>query len=400
MPVIRPPFLSKLVGEDAIFKYLGALCVIYAIIHLVFRRSLPRAKALQLKLFGLYFAWAVLSYWVLGLTFTPILSLGSMLLLMCVVLVVVDNEKRLLGTMTAMVASLVLASAYVIREWQVYHSIYSDLRASGIAGDSNYFTASAILGLPVAYHLVMDRSRRMVRLFYLFAIPVILVSVMLGASRGGLLGLCVAAFFVVFRSRRRVIGLISITVVLGLFLVLAPNSPLNRFLHPSYGDQIGVSSREAAWRAGFNMIETHPLFGIGIGNFKPLMPQFAGPDVQFQQIAHNTYIEVAAEMGIPALLLFLTMLGSTFVSLQRVRKRAIRTESLSIQRAAEALQIGLLGYLVDAVFLSVQYEKMFWLVFGLSIVLPILQARVESSLQEAEDQVKATAFSDVIVRAY
>ena len=45
------------------------------------------------------------------------------------------------------------------------------------------------------------------------------------------------------------------------------------------------------------MIRAQPLTGIGTGNFKALSGKLGG-------VAHNTYIEIAAELGIPGLALF------------------------------------------------------------------------------------------------
>ena len=64
--------------------------------------------------------------------------------------------------------------------------------------------------------------------------------------------------------------------------------------------------RIAAWKGAFVMIKENPLFGIGYGLFPFYIPSFA-PEVG-QMDAHNTYILIAAEMGVPALILFLIVL--------------------------------------------------------------------------------------------
>ena len=76
------------------------------------------------------------------------------------------------------------------------------------------------------------------------------------------------------------------------------------------------------------MIKDHPLTGIGLDNFKPLVTRYEGRGGELEKIAHNTYIEIAAEMGIPSLLVFLAILFSVFRTLERVHKHAAHSPFL------------------------------------------------------------------------
>ena len=57
------------------------------------------------------------------------------------------------------------------------------------------------------------------------------------------------------------------------------------------------------------MIADHPFWGLGYGTFTALIPYYA-PELRGMRMdAHNSYLIIAAEMGIPALLIFLWILG-------------------------------------------------------------------------------------------
>lgn len=61
------------------------------------------------------------------------------------------------------------------------------------------------------------------------------------------------------------------------------------------------------WKASLGSIKKHPLLGVGIGNF----PVVVGEDLARAKAgssAHNLYLNIAAEMGIPALILALWFL--------------------------------------------------------------------------------------------
>ena len=90
---------------------------------------------------------------------------------------------------------------------------------------------------------------------------------------------------------------------------------------------IGDEGRVAVWRATLRMIADHPWFGTGQGTFMWSFPSYRTGDLSIWGIwdhAHDTLLELAAEMGVP--LAFLVAIGwlAIFVVLIhgiRVRKR-------------------------------------------------------------------------------
>jgi O-antigen ligase len=99
-----------------------------------------------------------------------------------------------------------------------------------------------------------------------------------------------------------------------------------------------------------------------------LLSQYSG-DPDFHQIAHNSYLEYAAELGIPALLLFLWLLWATFRAFGKIRKITERSEDRFLYPMAAGLQCGVIACAVGDFFLSAEYLKLFWIVVFLSIPL-------------------------------
>ena len=89
----------------------------------------------------------------------------------------------------------------------------------------------------------------------------------------------------------------------------------------------------------------HPIFGVGPG-------QFAEVSGAWHQ-THNTYTQLSAEAGLPALALFLLFLRSGFRKLREIKADGAEEESA----LASALQCSLAGYAIGAFFLSTA----FWL---------------------------------------
>jgi len=288
-----------------------------------------------------------------------------------ITLSVVDSVRRLRWVLLTTVGSLGFGSLYVLREWQKYRH-YGFLRAPAWDfGDSNGFAVSVLISLPLGCCLLLERRPLWERLFCFLSLVVMVVALLLGASRGGFLGLVAACLVLIWRSRRRG-RYAAVTIVLAGAIGLAPISPLQRLLHPRQGDTQAVENRENAWRAGFRMVEAHPLTGIGLGAFKAMMLAYADTEARRAFVAHNTYLEVAAEMGLPSLLVFLALLFFSYRSLRRTWEYASRHGPPLVRHAALGLEAGLAGSCVAVFFISGESVKLFWFAIFLSMCLPTL----------------------------
>jgi O-antigen ligase len=105
-------------------------------------------------------------------------------------------------------------------------------------------------------------------------------------------------------------------------------------------DAQGVADegRIATWRATLRLIADHPWFGTGEGTFVWSFPSYRSGDVSMQGVwdhAHNTLLEVAADMGIPfATFLFVVWIFIIAILFRAVwmrrRDRLVATCALSI----------------------------------------------------------------------
>ena len=102
------------------------------------------------------------------------------------------------------------------------------------------------------------------------------------------------------------IGTVAIIVFLSLSFFLTPQHIKTRFQtmleHP-----IGfMGERPQWWETSLELIQKYPLTGIGLGRFR-YEYQINGPPEQYNvpYHAHNIYLHIAVEHGIPSLLLFL-----------------------------------------------------------------------------------------------
>ena len=378
-----------LFGTFTVIKVLGLFCLFIA------GSRLAASRVSLLPFCSLTTRWILVFTIVLG--FAAIQSLPqsmsqawshvlSIISLFITVLALVTSHIRLNRTLLIAIGAAGFASLYTIRQQQHQGALYGDFRAGGMSGDPNYYAMLVGLWGPLAFLWVFSRRPLWERLFCCGCLLAILAGYTVAASRGGFIGLAAASLYLIFRSTHRarnflMVGMLSGPVVLALFFV--PSSPLYRFTHPTGGDQFSSQARLISWKCGIRMVEAHPLTGVGLHNFQAVVLQYQDPSWLTEMnnyqpvtyIAHNTYIELASEAGLPGLLFFLVVLGTTFRSLEYDRRRAQVARHTHVANIALGLQAGLVCFAVGIFFLSDWWERMFWLSIFLAICLHRLRIR-------------------------
>ncbi|TLY38671.1 MAG: hypothetical protein E6K60_00635 [Nitrospirae bacterium] len=388
MPLVQHPFWSHFVGTLTMTKIVGVVCLVYAVLHVSLRpRSLRFFQTSQARWFAALCLIAALSYvaknqaseWEVS----PLMSYVSFFLLFLLTLALVDSLVRLRWVLLVAIGSMGLASLYVLREWQKFHNVYREFRPGFVTGDPNYFSVSALLCLPLAFYLIRGRPK-WERWFCIGCIALTLLALTAAASRGALVALIVMALIMAWRSRQRAGGLLLVGAFAIFISVVSPAAPVERILNPTHGDIQSTDTRKAVWAAGMRMIAENPVVGIGLGNFKPLVSQYAEPGQRLDKIAHNTYIEMAAELGLVGLVVFVVILFGTIHQLGEIRRRTQLAGPLLIYEASQGMQLGLIAYAIACFFVSVQYQKLFWLMIFLTMCLPLLERA--SKAQPVQDR--------------
>lgn len=392
-PMPNHPLFGEPLGPFTVVKWLGIACCVYALFSAMRRRRLPSfLGSLEMRAFLVLVCIAWVSSVTLGrkgdISFSPMSSYFSFLLLCFATITLVNSVERLHKTLLAAIAGVAWASLYVIRE---FLATGGNGRPGYVAGDSNYFAASAVLVVPVAVYFVKAKSSPWERRFCIASLVVIFIAFTLASSRGGLLGLGVVILYMAVRSgKSRRTAIVTALVLIPMFL-LSPASPLSRMLHPDYGDKLGAEIRWGFWKEGLEMIENHPVTGVGVGNFTAYssFESFGAKDKQ--GMACNTLLEITAELGIPGLLAYCAILVGSLKSAGRLRTEGKKRKEIPLFYAGEGMLAGLLGFLAAAMFVSTEYMKPFWVFVALTATVPTLL--LQQARQMNNDRKKAVAMT-------
>lgn len=165
-------------------------------------------------------------------------------------------------------------------------------------------------------------------------------------SVGVLLGVALTTLYVIFfndENRERLAGFVGTIPALSRF------APL--ILNFNEGIQAGGSSRTNAWEVAAEVIGVSPITGIGVGTYLDVSELVTGERV----LAHNSFLQLAAEWGILATLLFFGSLLCLVFSVGF--KLPHLPPVLALRSALVVMLVGSLG-------VSLNNSRLFWILVG------------------------------------
>jgi probable O-glycosylation ligase (exosortase A-associated) len=250
-----------------------------------------------------------------------------------------------------------------------------DRGPGGMLNDNNTFALGLNMALPLLVAIVLSERSRLLRLAAAGMALLDILTILFTFSRGGLLTLAVVGVLLIWRSRRPLLA--AAVLALGLLAAVALTSSglqqqyLDRAASiRNYQQDHSALGRLNSWRVSWRVFQDYPLFGVGPNNLETVFYQYTPRRVRFH-VAHNSYLELLAECGLPALLLFLAMLAASFVRLERLRRRPAAPW---VGTYAGMLQASLAAYMVGSLFLNMAYFDLAYHLVGLGVSLELAAA--------------------------
>ncbi|MBL9078719.1 MAG: putative O-glycosylation ligase, exosortase A system-associated [Planctomycetes bacterium] len=227
----------------------------------------------------------------------------------------------------------------------------------GMLEDNNDFALALVMNVPLLWYLgISERGLPVLKRATQVAVFLTVVTVVLTHSRGGFLALCATALWIAWRSGKLFRAALALGVCGLLFLTLAPDHVLERLGSINDKTESSRNARFIAWATAFRMIEGNPVFGVGMRNFQSrfldysIVPPNEGSPTY---VAHNSYLQIWAESGSLAFVVYLLLLGSVFLVCRKVfrigRARLDLAWAADYARMMEATTV---GFLVGAFFLN------------------------------------------------
>jgi len=289
------------------------------------------------------------------------------LALTVVLIDVAAREVPLRALITAAVAGATVAGAGAIYSLLVGGAA----RATGPLEDPNDLAFVLVMAVPL---LVAVRRGPLTVL----AAVLLVGGAAATFSRGGALALAAAVLWLLARRvlSVRVLGVALAGVAVAAVVAVQVAGPeLSRALREkSFIAASNVDTRELRWQAAARMLADHPVLGVGPGGFRAEYAAAShNAEVDEQTpVAHNMFLEVAAELGLPAFAAFVGLVAVGLVATERVGLAGRERDAMV------AIQAATVAVAVAAMFLSEQYYLPLWLLVALAVAAD-LRHRTERS---------------------
>jgi probable O-glycosylation ligase (exosortase A-associated) len=246
-----------------------------------------------------------------------------------------------------------------------------------VLGDNNETAVGLLMITPVLFALANTTTIQWEKRLHQFLGIGILYRAISTYSRGGFLSAGTMFILYVARSKHKLRSLVLAAVIGGALLSVLPDAFWNRMSTVQVTlDQDELDSSAASrlhfWQVAMAMANDHPLLGVGHFGFQPAynLYDFSLGLYGRNRAVHSSWFGILAELGYPAFFLLLILLATSFLSCEKIARRALRGEiPPEFRNYALAIQTGLAVFCVGGSFLSFHYREIVWHFFGISIAM-------------------------------
>lgn len=367
----------------ALLSYLGV-----AFIYFV-RRVFYKDEDIKMNIFfgiiSLYLLVAIIQ------TVTSVNLMGSLRDLglhiggLCYVFVVVNSIKSkedLNSLLTVLMVSATLVALYGVlqaftgveirREWlDVENNPDVAVRVFSVFGNPNTLAEYLVLLCPIGVGMFWYTKNMKKKLVFGGAIALMLVCIILTMSRGGWVGIAMAALIFVLLVDKRVL-LFAIPLLLGA-LIFLPQTVINRILSIGNLADSSTAYRFQIWDITGDVIRDHAVAGVGFGHlpYKQVFETYIRTMPIFH--AHNSFIQTIAEIGYAGFMIFISMLFMIikYPYTKLVKQPKDEKIDLYLKYVGAGFVSGLIGVFTHGMFENVLYLPKiiftFWTVVAMVI---------------------------------
>lgn len=247
-------------------------------------------------------------------------------------------------------------------------------RVYSVFNNPNILAEYLVMIIPLSVSLFWYSKKLSKKIIFLGLTLIMVLALVLTQSRGGWLGFAFSALiFILLIEKRLLLTLVPISIG-GVFLL--PDSIINRILSIGNLRDSSNAYRITMWGITKDIIRDNWVAGVGFGHqpFKQTFETYIRTMPTFH--AHNTYLQTAAEMGIPGLVAFLLFLFTLF---KYGIKNLVKQDDKYIRVMAAGVLAGLGGVLFHGLVENILYLPRiiftFWIMVSLILCLFRLKAK-------------------------
>jgi O-antigen ligase len=284
--------------------------------------------------------------------------------------------------------------AYIVTHFNLRNGRLGEL----IYYDANDLGLLLVCTIPLCVYFLRPRARLIEKGAALAALMLFTYTTVKTGSRGGFLGFLATGLYLLlsFTAIPKRIRLYSIGALAAGLMVFGGSQYfgiMKSITNPTEDyNWTQETGRKAIWTRGMGYMLTHPLTGVGARAFKTAEGRSEGISERQEEgkgtkwsAAHNSFVEIGAELGVTGLVLFLLALGRSWRFLRKVGS-SDPTGAGRFAAFAHALAGVLVAYCVAGFFVSAGYSAYLYTIFG--IILGLMKLTAEPQAVGAKPEKK------------
>ncbi len=347
-------------------------------------KDLPKEASYLLAIICLMFVGAVLSPVWRGGAFGITMDFAKVYVAWVLTFLLITSLTRLKRIIFLQSASVAIISFIAILKG---HSVP---RLEGVIGgfysNPNDMAFAIVLSLPFCLAFFLSAKSGLSKALWCLGVTMMMVALMLTASRAGFIDLVVSGTICLwhFGVKGKRFYLITATLVLGAVLLLVAGNRLVSRLEAFSADSTETQEQDTAHASyeerkelmfrSLEAIRHYPILGVGAGDFAV----YSG----LWKDVHMSYLEIAADGGIPVLILYLMFFSRGFANLSVLNRKKLDNET---ELFLGALKGSIVGFVVGACFAPEAYQYFpYFTVCYTSVFLAITQEKEAAALTEAD----------------
>jgi O-antigen ligase len=310
---------------------------------------------------------------------------GKSLMIFLLVANVVDTERRFRALVVTLVTCASLAALFAIANYAAGRFDPTGMRVEGydsaLAANPNDLALTLNIVLGLALGLLPVLRKPVHRALLIAAMATCVAGIIVTFSRSGFVTLGVLGVAWAARRLRERGGraLPSIALVVLAVMVAVPAGYSDRLSTIVDTERDPTGSADERWATMMTALEQiahRPLLGYGLGN--SVHVSVAQGDIPREP--HNAYLKLGAELGVPALIVYMLFIFSAWTAAREVRRFfAQRREGWELGRLAGGVELALIAFAVGALFSPVPYHFYLYFPAGLAVAIFAIGARVPAS---------------------
>ena len=353
---------------------------------------------LPIYLFIIILSLSLLISNAIRVSFGDYLIFISYIILYFIVINVINQKKEFDSFIKIFFITSFLVSIYALIQYYGFDPYFTDLkRITSTVGQKNWISNYLAIIFPVIFSYFLLEKRRKNQLIYYLLLSILYITLLICQSRGIWISISLTLIFAIyiiikfnllkiFQENKKWLTLLLVTFLI-ITIIYSTDNLLNksaitfpqRALSTFDEQDPSINTRLLLWKTTFNMIKDKPLLGSGIGTFKmnyldyqadflrtnPYYIKYSGKAAE----AHNEYLQILAELGIPGFAVFLSILFVFYsLALKYLKEKHNNQDKIIVF----GLLMGITSFLIHSLF-SFPYHvpilgSTFFIFLGLTVI--------------------------------